>query len=159
MCTSIRTTSGLSASTALMASSPDATSPQRRISFASARSARAARRGSRLSSTTRTRSGLAVGIDPAMRAAYQAANRRLPVDWVFLAALALGLVVLNYAFRGADALRPDHLVEVLFLAVAAALMNILVVVLERGRLTLNGIIDMAVAILLNPLDASLISLL
>ena len=76
-----------------------------------------------------------------------------------MSVLAVALVGLNYTFRGADAERPDQVVEVLFLAFAAALMNLPVVVLERGRLTLNGIIDVAVAILLNPLDATLISLL
>lgn len=48
--------------------------------------------------------------------------------------------------------------EVLFLAVAAALMSLPVVVLDRGRLTISGIIGVAAAILLNPLDATAISL-
>lgn len=85
--------------------------------------------------------------------------RRPPLEWFFLSSLALVLIGLNVAFRGADAERSDQVVEVVFLAVAAALMSMPVVVLERGRLTLNGIIGVAVAILLNPLDATAVSLL
>jgi len=85
--------------------------------------------------------------------------KRPPSHWVYLTVLAGALVGLNLAFRDANAERPGQVVEVLFLAVAAGLMSLPVVLLERGRLTLNGIIGVAVAILLNPLDATAVSLL
>jgi len=69
------------------------------------------------------------------------------------------LVAVNVAFRTDDAVRTDLVTNVVYLAVAAALMSLPVVKLERGRLTLTGIIAVAAAILLNPLDATLVSLL
>ena len=69
------------------------------------------------------------------------------------------LVAVNVAFRTDDAVRTDLVTNVVYLAVAAALMSLPVVKLERGRLTLTGIVAVAAAILLNPLDATLVSLL
>ncbi len=66
---------------------------------------------------------------------------------------------MNLAFRNDDAVRTDLVTNVVYLAGAAALMSLPVVKLERGRLTLTGIIAVAAAILLNPLDATLVSLL
>ncbi|HEV2217780.1 MAG TPA: HAMP domain-containing sensor histidine kinase [Candidatus Dormibacteraeota bacterium] len=79
--------------------------------------------------------------------------------WAFLLALIALLVGLNVAFRSDNAVRIDQVTNVVYLAGAAALMSVPVVQLERGRLTLNGIIAVAAAILLNPLDATLVSLL
>jgi signal transduction histidine kinase len=80
-------------------------------------------------------------------------------DWAFLFGLTALLVGMNVAFRDDDAARTDRVTTVVYLAAAAAFMSVPVVKLERGRLTLNGIIAVAAAILLNPLDATLISLL
>ena len=85
--------------------------------------------------------------------------KRLAAAWAFLLGLIAVLVAVNVAFRTDDAVRTDLVTNVVYLAVAAALMSLPVVKLERGRLTLTGIIAVAAAILLNPLDATLVSLL
>jgi signal transduction histidine kinase len=84
---------------------------------------------------------------------------RLTPAWAFLLGLIALLVLVNVAFRNDDAVRTDLVTNVVYLAAAAALMSLPVVKLERGRLTLTGIIAVAAAILLNPLDATLVSLL
>ena len=85
--------------------------------------------------------------------------KRFTAAWAFLLGLIALLVGMNVAFRNDDAVRTDLVTNVVYLAVAAALMSLPVVKLERGRLTLTGIIAVAAAILLNPLDATLVSLL
>src|SRR5690348_10906404 len=85
--------------------------------------------------------------------------KRSDAAWAFLLGLTALLVAINVTFRGYDVARNDHVTNVVYLAVAAALMSLPVVKLERGRLTLNGIIAVSAAILLNPLDATLVSLL
>ncbi len=85
--------------------------------------------------------------------------KRFTAAWAFLLGLIALLVAMNLAFRNDDAVRTDLVTNVVYLAGAAALMSLPVVKLERGRLTLTGIIAVAAAILLNPLDATLVSLL
>jgi signal transduction histidine kinase len=85
--------------------------------------------------------------------------RRITAPWAFLFGLIALLVVINLAFRGDDAVRNDFVTNVVYLAVAVTLMSVPVVQLERGRLSLSGTIAVAAAILLNPLDATLVSLL
>ena len=85
--------------------------------------------------------------------------KRFTAAWAFLLGLIALLVGMNVAFRNDDAVRTDLVTNVVYLAAAAALMSLPVVKLERGRLTLTGIVAVAAAILLNPLDATLVSLL
>jgi signal transduction histidine kinase len=85
--------------------------------------------------------------------------KRLNAAWGFLFGLIAILVALNVTFRNYDAVRTDHVTDVVYLAAAAALMSVPVVQLERGRLALSGTIAVAAAIILNPLDATLVSLL
>src|SRR6266699_2634212 len=85
--------------------------------------------------------------------------KRFTAAWAFLLGLIALLVAMNVGFRNDDAVRTDLVTNVVYLAAAAALMSLPVVKLERGRLTLTGIIAVAAAILLNPLDATLVSLL
>ena len=85
--------------------------------------------------------------------------KRFTTAWAFLLGLIALLVAMNVAFRNYDAVRSDLVTNVVYLAAAAALMSVPVVKLERGRLTLTGIIAVAAAISLNPLDATLVSLL
>ncbi|HET7466112.1 MAG TPA: HAMP domain-containing sensor histidine kinase [Candidatus Dormibacteraeota bacterium] len=77
--------------------------------------------------------------------------------WAFLSGLAVVVIGIDYAYRNTE--RRDQAFVVIFLAIAAVLLCIPEVRLERGRLTLNGIISVAAAILLNPIDATLVSLL
>jgi signal transduction histidine kinase len=76
---------------------------------------------------------------------------------LYWGALAALLIVTNILARGYDVAHPDQAVEVLFLMVAAAVLSVPEVRIERGRLTLNGIVSGATAILLNPIDASIAS--
>ncbi len=85
--------------------------------------------------------------------------KRFTAAWAFLLGLIALLVAMNVGFRNDDAVRTDLVTNVVYLAAAAALMSLPVVKLERGRLTLTGIIAVSAAILLNPLDATLVSLL
>jgi signal transduction histidine kinase len=76
----------------------------------------------------------------------------------FLALLALGVVGLNLLASelGNDA--PDDLGRLVFLLFAGALLNMSEVRIDRGRLTLTGIVCGTAAILLNPLHATLVGL-
>src|SRR5256714_13126286 len=73
----------------------------------------------------------------------------------FLALAVLGINVTVYAYVRSH---PDSFVMVLFIAVLTCLMSIPEVRIDRGRLTLNGVVSGAAAILLNPLDATLVGL-
>src|SRR6266581_1932212 len=77
---------------------------------------------------------------------------------IYLGALAASLIVTNILARNYDIAHPDQAIEVFFLTVAAAVMSFPEARIERGRLTLNGIVSGATAILLNPLDATIASL-
>ncbi len=82
-------------------------------------------------------------------------------SWLFycyLAAVALVVVWLNLLSRSYDIAHPDQVLEFGFLFVAGIGLNLADVRLDRGRLTLGGIIVVAAAILTNPLDATLIGL-
>ena len=82
-------------------------------------------------------------------------------SWLFycyLAAVALAVVWLNLLSRSYDIAHPDQVLEFGFLFVAGIGLNLADVRLDRGRLTLGGIIVVAAAILTNPLDATLIGL-
>ncbi|HAF18315.1 MAG TPA: hypothetical protein DCK96_00995, partial [Chloroflexi bacterium] len=75
-----------------------------------------------------------------------------------MALLGLGIVGLNLLARqlGNDA--PDDLGKLLFLLFAGALLNMSEVRIDRGRLTLTGIVCGTAAVLLNPLHATLVGL-
>ncbi|HET6309746.1 MAG TPA: hypothetical protein VFH00_01940, partial [Candidatus Nitrosotalea sp.] len=66
------------------------------------------------------------------------------------------VVILNLMSRGYSVSHPDRLTDVVFLCVAAALLNGPQVRIEKGRLTLTGIAQAAAALLMNPLDATLV---
>jgi signal transduction histidine kinase len=73
----------------------------------------------------------------------------------FLAAIDL---FLNVVFRQDDLAHPDGAAVVVYLCIAAALLNIPQVRIEQGRLSLVGIAAVAAALLLNPLDATAVGL-
>jgi signal transduction histidine kinase len=84
-------------------------------------------------------------------------NRRT-LSYAYLALLSLVVIVLNALNWESDAKHPDQIIEVVFLMVAVAALSLGDVRLERGRLTLSGLAIGASAILLNPLDCSLVGL-
>lgn len=94
-----------------------------------------------------------------LRDAAQLSNIRLnrsAAAYLYVAAGAAVTVLLLYTSRDLIAARPDNLFEVLYLFVSCALMSSVVVRIERGRLTLSAIGLGAAAMLLNPLDATLV---
>jgi signal transduction histidine kinase len=84
-------------------------------------------------------------------------NRSLAL-YGYLALLAGAVGVLNALLLSYDALHPDQVIEVLYLLVAATASNLADVRLDRGHLSLVGIVIGASAILTNPLDATIIGL-
>jgi signal transduction histidine kinase len=83
---------------------------------------------------------------------------RLVRSYLYLAFLATMVVLLNLIIRQQDSGHADSPLEVLFLCIAAATLNIPQVRLERGRLTLSGIAIISAALLLSPLDATTVGL-
>ena len=76
----------------------------------------------------------------------------------FLAVVAALTLLLDYLTRAQSALRPDRTTDVLYLLVALVALSTVAVRIERGRLTLSGVAISAAAILLNPIDATLVGL-
>ena len=68
------------------------------------------------------------------------------------------VVALNVATARYSDSHTDRIITVLFLCVASALMNLPEVRIDRGTLTLSGVVSGAAAILLNPLNATLVGL-
>ena len=83
---------------------------------------------------------------------------RKTVSYAYPGVLAVFVVALISGTRGYEAAHQDEIAKVLFLMVAAAVLNLASVRLDRGRLTLSGLAIGATAILANPLDAALVGL-
>ena len=81
---------------------------------------------------------------------------RIEPSHIYLAFLAVLAIVLNWVFRQYDIAHPDSVIVVVYLCLAAALLNIPQVRIEQGRLSLVGIANLPAALLLNPLDAALV---
>jgi signal transduction histidine kinase len=73
--------------------------------------------------------------------------------------LAIAVVAINVLASNYDNRHPDSVVLVLYLVALSQLMTIPEVRLNRGTLTLGGVVAGAAVILLNPLDATLIGLI
>ncbi len=84
-------------------------------------------------------------------------NRGVPF-YLFLASIVGIVVVLNVLAQPYDASHPDQVINVAYLFLAGVLLNLADVRLDRGHLTLGGIVMVATAILSNPLDATLVGL-
>jgi signal transduction histidine kinase len=84
--------------------------------------------------------------------------RRTVIAYLYFGVLAVALVAMNVLARPFDETRPDRLLDVLYLIVASVLMSIPQVRIERGRLSLYAIVTGAAAILMDPLDATLVGL-
>jgi len=76
--------------------------------------------------------------------------------YLYLLALASCVVILNLATLNYSLSHPDSIQLVVYLAVVTVLMNIPQVRLERGHLTISGLVNGTTAVLLNPLDATIV---
>ena len=79
-------------------------------------------------------------------------------SYAYVGFLGLVVVALNLAQLDYTAQHPDALLTVLYLAVITAAMNFPEVRMDRGTLTLSGVVSGAAVILLNPLDATVVGL-
>src|SRR5437667_6558699 len=83
---------------------------------------------------------------------------RTVLTYAYLAALATSIVLTNLLTRSYDMRHPDSAVVLAFLCIAAPLLNIPQVRIEQGRLSLVGIANQAAALLLTPLDATIVGI-
>src|SRR5947209_3613154 len=81
---------------------------------------------------------------------------RTVLTYAYLAALATAIVLTNLLTRSYDFAHPDDAFTVAYLCIAAPLLNIPQVRIEQGRLSLVGIANQAAALVLNPLDATIV---
>lgn len=84
--------------------------------------------------------------------------RRTAASYGYLGLLTCVVVLLNALNRQYSVTHPDRLIDVLLLALAAAALNVPQVRIDQGRLSLTGIATGAAALLLNPLDATLVGI-
>ena len=78
--------------------------------------------------------------------------------YLFLALVAASTLFLDYQTRAQTVLHPDRFTDFLYLFTAMIVLSTVEVRIERGRLTLSGLIFGSAAILLNPLDATIVGL-
>jgi len=83
---------------------------------------------------------------------------RTALSYGYLAAIAALVSLLNVITFGYSATHPDPIAEVVFFICAAPALTLVEVRLDRGRLTLSALANGAAAILLNPLNATLVGL-
>jgi signal transduction histidine kinase len=84
--------------------------------------------------------------------------RRTAASYGYLGLLACLVVLLNAVYLRYSVTHPDRPTDVLFLGLAAIALNVPQVRIDQGRLSLNGIATGAAALLLNPLDATLVGI-
>jgi signal transduction histidine kinase len=100
-------------------------------------------------------------ISQLLRDAAELSNKprvRLAASYSFLALIACLVVASNYAWRAQTNADADDVTKVIFLIIALVLLSSVDVRIERGRLSLSGIAIGAGAILLNPLNATIVGL-
>ena len=85
-------------------------------------------------------------------------SRRREVAFAFLLALTASVVLANLLTRQEIHSHADNVTEVVFLVLAVVLLSKVQTRIERGRIVLAGIGIGAAALLLNPLDATLVGL-
>jgi signal transduction histidine kinase len=85
-------------------------------------------------------------------------RRTVIVPAIYLLALAIVAVTINALAWRYDVAHPDRVLDVLYLLVAAFLVSMPQVRIERGRLSLSAIVTAAAAILTNPLNATIVGL-
>ena len=96
-----------------------------------------------------------------LRDAAQLINKpgtRITVTYAYLALLASATILANFFFRADQTSHKDSAIEVLYLVGAVIVLSAIEVRIERGRLTLSAIALGTAAILLGPLDATIVGL-
>ena len=96
-----------------------------------------------------------------LRDATQLSNMRLTrniTSYAYVTVIAAGVAMIDLLTRAQSASRTDQPVEVLYLVATMVLLSWVDIRIERGRLNLSGLAIGAAAILLNPLDATLVGL-
>jgi signal transduction histidine kinase len=83
---------------------------------------------------------------------------RRTLSYVYLALLGIAVVSVDAGTWQSETRHPDQVVEVTFFIAAIVLLSWGEVRLDRGRLNLSGVVLGASAILLNPLDATIVGL-
>lgn len=83
--------------------------------------------------------------------------RRL-TPYLFVLILAASVVIADYATLSETATHPDHFLEVLYFICAVVLLTAVQTRIDRGRLVLSGIAIGAAAVLLNPVNSTLVGL-
>jgi signal transduction histidine kinase len=83
---------------------------------------------------------------------------RHAITYVYLTALAIWTIAANYRSGHDSISHQDNPIVVLYLLAAVIILSSVDVRIERGRLTLSGIAIGTAALLLNPLDATIIGL-
>lgn len=83
---------------------------------------------------------------------------RSALSYLYLGFIFASVVVLDFLTWVQGAERPDRVIEVLYLMASVVVLSAANVRIDRGRLTLSGLVVGASAILLNPVDASLVGL-
>ena len=84
-------------------------------------------------------------------------RRTAVIRAAYVSVLAIVLIAID-AMTWRSGFRPDGVFQVLYLVIASFFLTIPQVRIERGRLSLNAIATAAAAVLLNPLDASIVGL-
>ncbi|TMC82680.1 MAG: HAMP domain-containing histidine kinase [Chloroflexi bacterium] len=83
---------------------------------------------------------------------------RRGLSYLYLGVFAIGTLVANFVWRQQAVSRSDNFFEVLYLVLAVIVLSSIDVRIERGRLNLASIALGTAAILLNPVDATLVGL-
>ncbi len=83
---------------------------------------------------------------------------RTALTYGYLTILMAAVIVGNLFERAYDTGHPDNILVLIYLCIAAPLLNIPQVRIEQGRLSLVGIANQAAALLLNPLDATIVGI-
>ena len=78
--------------------------------------------------------------------------------YAYLTCLAIAVVAVNTAAWPYDRSHPDRVTDVVYLVLAATCLNLANVRMARGHLSLAGLVIGAAAILLNPLNATIVGL-
>jgi len=83
---------------------------------------------------------------------------RAALSYSYLVVLGVLIALLNFALRGYTEAHQNSVIEVIYFVGAATCLAFIEVRLERGRLSLSALANGPAAVLLNPLNATLVGL-